>query len=370
MKKLLVMSLILALCLMYAGVLAEGAETDVFTSGDYRYKLLEDGTAEITEYSGKSETLIIPDTMDGHAVTALGANAFLLRSSLSSVTIPDGVTVIGDDVFSWCGSLTSVTIPDSVTLMGANPFEYCDNLTDIRVSPDHSYLAMIDGVLFSKPDKRLICYPCAFTAKTYSIPAGIRVIGDWAFSNCDSLTRVTIPDSVTEIGNDAFYSCGSLTNVTIPDSVTEMGTNPFVQCSKLTDIRVSTDHPYLAVIDGVLFSKPDKRLICYPRVFTAKTYAIPAGFCVIGDSAFYSCTSLTSVTIPDSVTAIEDRAFSNCRSLTSVTIPDNVTAIGGYAFYGCDRLTLTVGRDSYAKQYCIENGLKYTYPDSLDWLND
>ena len=59
----------------------------------------------------------------------------------------------------------------------------------------------------------------------------------------------------------------------------------------------------------------------------------------IGDSAFYFCYSLTSITIPNSVTLIGDRAFSWCRSLTSITIPNSVTSIGFQAFIWCEGLT-------------------------------
>ena len=59
----------------------------------------------------------------------------------------------------------------------------------------------------------------------------------------------------------------------------------------------------------------------------------------IGDSAFYNCTGLASVTIGKGVTSIEYRTFYNCTSLTSITIPDSVTSIGNYAFSGCTGLT-------------------------------
>src|SRR5712691_4247888 len=52
----------------------------------------------------------------------------------------------------------------------------------------------------------------------------------------------------------------------------------------------------------------------------------------IGYEAFYSCDSLTSVTIPNSVTSIGGYAFYYCTSLTNVTIPNSVTNIGSYAF--------------------------------------
>ena len=64
----------------------------------------------------------------------------------------------------------------------------------------------------------------------------------------------------------------------------------------------------------------------------------------IGNSAFFNCTGLTSITIPDSVTSIGDEAFTNCIRLTSITIPDSVTNIGNSAFSECTGLTsVTIG---------------------------
>ena len=59
----------------------------------------------------------------------------------------------------------------------------------------------------------------------------------------------------------------------------------------------------------------------------------------IGSSAFQSCKSLTSVTIPNSVTSIGNQAFWFCEGLSSVTIPNSVTSIGNYAFNNCSGLT-------------------------------
>lgn len=59
----------------------------------------------------------------------------------------------------------------------------------------------------------------------------------------------------------------------------------------------------------------------------------------IGDSAFYGCTNLTSVTIPPSVNSIGKEAFRNCTGLTGITIPASVTEIGYFAFWNCTGLT-------------------------------
>ena len=221
MKKLV--SILLALVLLLS--LSAPAEETV-NSGDYTYRLLPDGAAEITEYRGKAKSLDIPSQLDGHTVTSIGESAFVWCNALTSVTIPEGVTTISDYAFSNCSGLTSVIIPDSVKEIGANPFEGCEKLTAIKVSPEHEYLAVTDGALVFKPDMRLLSFPMNKQGE-YAIPQGIREIGDRAFYNCDGLTSVTIPERVTSIGNGAFWDCSGLISVTIPESVTSIGASTF-----------------------------------------------------------------------------------------------------------------------------------------------
>lgn len=66
---------------------------------------------------------------------------------------------------------------------------------------------------------------------------------------------------------------------------------------------------------------------------------IPAGVTSIGSGAFYNCTSLNSVTIPAGVTSIETQLFLGCSALESVNIPESVTSIGKEAFSRCSKLT-------------------------------
>ncbi|MGM9834079.1 MAG: leucine-rich repeat domain-containing protein, partial [Candidatus Limisoma sp.] len=72
--------------------------------------------------------------------------------------------------------------------------------------------------------------------------------------------------------------------------------------------------------------------------YSGTTYSVTS----IGESAFYGCTGLTSVTIPNSVTSIGLETFSHCSGLTSVTIPNSVTSIGYGAFSGCSDLTTII----------------------------
>ena len=67
-------------------------------------------------------------------MTSICNRAFYDCSSLTSVTIPEGVWKIEDSVFSYCSSLTSVTIPKSVTSIGKDAFSYCWSHKDVFYS--------------------------------------------------------------------------------------------------------------------------------------------------------------------------------------------------------------------------------------------
>ena len=249
-------------------------------------------------FDSDTGTLTISGTGDMYNYS-LDGSVFYNNKNTKVVIIEKGVTSIGDYAFEGCRSLTSVTIPDSVTS-----------------------------------------------------------IGGYAFYLCTSLTSVTIPNSVTSIGNDAFWNCTSLASVTIPDGVTSIGYSAFNDCTSLTSINVEKNNINYSSVNGVLFDRNQNELICYPAGKNDKIYEIPNSVTSIGNYAFCSCTSLTSITIPDSVTCIGGFAFYRCISLTSVTIPDSVTSIGRAAFYRCTRLT-SINVEKNNKNYSSVNGVLF-----------
>ena len=200
------------------------------------------------------------------------------------------------------------------------------------------------SVKYSKDWKRLLKAPSELKGK-YSIRKGVKVIGDWAFYGCRSLTNINIPNSVTTIGDSTFYGCESLTSINIPNSVTTIGNWAFVLCNSLTSINIP---------DGVTTIGEGAFGGCHS--FT--NINIPNSVTTIGDSAFSGCDSLASINIPNSVTTIGEYAFIRCYSLTNINIPNSVTMIGKDAFSYCASLAsinipnsvTTIGKDAFS--YC------------------
>ena len=283
-----------------------------------------------------------------NSVKTIGARAFYGCSSLTNVTIPNSVTTIEGYAFDGCKNLTSVEIPDSITTIGAGAFYGCSSLTSVEI-PD-SVTTIGDYAFYSCSSLTSVTIPNSVTTIgelafydcrsliSVTIPNSVTTIERGAFNGCKSLTNITIPNSVTIIGELAFCDCGSLTSVEIPDSVTTIGDNAFYLCSSLTNIEVASGNLNYSSKNGVLFDKNKSKLIQYPAGNQRTEYTIPNSVKTVERSAFFHCSSLTSVTIGNSVTTIGGYAFFSCSSLTSVTIGNSVTTIEWSAFDSCSGL--------------------------------
>jgi len=101
---------------------------------------------------------------------------------------------------------------------------------------------------------------------------------------------------------------------------------------------VNANNPYYAIESGILYNKAKTEIVVVPQKITG-AIIIPDSVTSIGNSVFFNCTGLTSITISDRAASIGDNAFLQCTGLTSITIPNSVTSIGERAFYGCTKLT-------------------------------
>lgn len=95
----------------------------------------------------------------------------------------------------------------------------------------------------SVTDIRGYAFSDCYTLSSITIPDSVTSIGSYAFYNCHALSSITIPDSVTSIGSSAFDSCYALSSITIPDSVTDIGDGAFSSCYTLSSITFESSTP-------------------------------------------------------------------------------------------------------------------------------
>ena len=315
-----------------------------FKSSDLYYNIIDEAakTVEVTyeyywdsnNYSSLPSAVTIPETVSykgtSYSVTSIGNWAFYRCSALTQVTIPNSVTSIGDYAFSNCSALTQVNIPDGVESIGDQAFSYCSALTQVNIPNGVESIgsnAFEGTALYNNADNWtnnvLYIDNCLIKAKeelsgNYEITAGTRVIADWAFEGCSTLTQITIPNSVESIGTGAFFYCFTLTDINIPNDVTNIGESAFNGCIALTQINVENENPVYCSEDGVLFNKEKNTLIQYPEKESA--YTIPYYVTSIGNNAFAWCFTIKQITIPNSVTSIGEGAFWGSSSLTQINV--------------------------------------------------
>ncbi len=312
LKSIVSFSLVIAMLLVtFSSVCAAEINSqsvgETLKSGNYKYELLENGTARITGYTGKEADLTIPSTLDKYKVTVIASSSFGNNSNIVNVTIPDSVTTIENSAFYMSYNMRSVTISKSVTEIGELAFQPLDysSLEKITVNSKNAHYSSVNGVLFNKNKSQLLVYPPKKTSTSYALPSGVEVISP--IYN-EYLQLITLSEKVAVIEK--------------------------IDCANLKEFSVSADNETFSSENGVLLNKNKTAIIKYPQNKQDSTYTMPNSVEWISDYAFANC-KMKKVIFSNSLSCINSYAFDGCFELTEADIPDNVNSIGDGAFYNC-----------------------------------
>ena len=161
----------------------------------FQYRVMNGKSIMITKYVGDDVDLIIPDHINGLPVTHIGYAAFQKAATEST--------------------LIRVVLPQSIVSVGEFAFAQNRNLRSIA---------------FQNPDTELEQY---------------------AFTDCESLVRVSLPSRIKHIPRCLFYGCTALQTISIPQTVKSIDNGAFFNCSALDNVIMPYD---VDVVEAVVFS--------------------------------------------------------------------------------------------------------------------
>lgn len=292
---------------------------------------------------------------------------------ITAATLKEDVVGIADQVFVASPKLLKVTLPTSVNYIGEHAFFGCEKLWRIeafKATPDSEIGAA--GKIFEKAFAS-----CPYLTNVY-FGKNLKEIGDYAFYGCTGLNNSTsqttklIPDSVEKVGTYAFKNTGlwkmntkgiiyaadwvvgyeensNLGDVVLKEETAGIADYAFYQCTSLKGINA--DIPQF-IGKGAFYSCDSlstislninlKRIEDYTFYKCGSLFEVPLPSMMdsIGRSAFYKCSYLNSINLSAClVKTIDDYAFYGCKNMKKLDLGDDVESIGDYAFYGCSKIS-------------------------------
>ncbi len=269
----------------------EGTRISGFCSVRVREEFEMSNNIYLRRYNGRGDENGVVEIPKDLGVTYISRGAFVGNEYIKKVIIPEGTMTVMENAFMQCSALEEVVLPSTVETIEQLGFYNCANLKKINL--ENVKTIGYGTFWLDRKLENVRLDKCTF-------------IGDYAFLFCDSMTELDL-SRVGFIGGGAFGLCAGLERLVIPTQV-NMGYNSeyeeergwyagsFFGCSNLKEATVFADS--------------------------------------VGDSAFYACTSLTSVSFMNDVKRIGDRAFLGCSALSDVNYVGTVYEIGVAAYLG------------------------------------
>lgn len=323
---------------------------------------------EVVEYSAFYDCTALEEVTFSDALTQIGSQAFGGCTSLKEIVLPDSVTTLEYGAFFGCTGVTRIVIGKGVTEFANSVFSHCTAVTEL----------VFNAVSCSDLGENSAIFYCLGTegdGVTVTIGEDVTRLPDSLFYNGRNVADETIANITTlnfnaadcadlEPYNYVFANLGKNGDgivLTIGEKVQRVPahfSNVNVSYAEKPSF-VSVEFAENAVCESIganAFSsvRDIKRVSLADSVERVEEYAFATLMDMeeldlgsvkeIGDHAFSSAESLTSLTLPEGLETIGMYAFAYCEKITSVVLPDSVTTVGRSAFKDCLALTsVTIG---------------------------
>ena len=236
---------------------------------------------------------------------AVKASDITLPTKVNEVTIAG----IADNAFKAQNAISGVTIPATYEYVGDYAFYDCDALTKITFEKDTSLV------------------------KDIGRDTKLESIGKGAFESCDLLEGISIPAGVTEILEFTFKDCKAIRTMDL-SSIEKIQKGAFFNCTSITTITVS---------DNLKYATKEAFYGC-----DALKYNEEAELLYLGNDANKNLLlvspksiNLTECKVSDTTKVIADAAFANCKYFTTIELSDSIEVINGTSFTNCPEFKYT-----------------------------
>ena len=279
---------------------------------------------------GVSDTsIVIPETIDGMPVVAIGPRAFSF-TSITGIKIGENISKIGNDAFYSCKKLSSVTWNHKCDVIPDFCFSECSNLTKF----DFSNVKKIGLYAFYKSGLQEVY-----------LPENIEVVSEWPFGGCSELHSVTWHCQCDVIPANCFYECANLKvfdfstikkvgqyafsrsglqEICLPENIECISEGAFNGCSELHSV---TWHCQCDIVSTDCFYKcVNLKAFDFSGIKRVEKYA-------------FGKSGLQEVCLPENIEVIEEGTFRECSGLRSVTWNCKCDVISAYCFSECSNLT-------------------------------
>lgn len=243
---------------------------------------------------------------------------FIGMKQLTEIILPSNLEYIGSHAFYGCTKLKTITLPQSVDFergyLDCDSFYACSSLEAINVEEGNANMKSEDGclIMISNGMESLAAVPCA--KKEFEIPSNIKEIFSYTFPEDCRIETLTISSESLQLNPYYFGHFLYLKNIYVKNSI-----------------------PYTS-LDGVLYSKDNKTIICYPSGRESLTYEINKSVTAIGTGCFNGSVYLETMNLPEGIETIGGSSFFDCRKLEEITLPSTLKEIESAAFQHCYNL--------------------------------